>query len=202
VPGPVRSYFELDDKRIAIIGEVYDLGGFRENGMDYVNVVDLRRGTTDEQLEVTKPFDLFDAVTLGPELMVISVKYSGLVRWNTREMYGFDWRVKGDPVEYLLAGGKGKILALYFERDRIAIIEPSDGSIAAEARLAVPASGKPAWDGLHYYVPAEGRLIALGADLEVASELTVPGLSGETRVHLSKEGLFLVDADSVHYLQR
>ncbi len=202
VPGPVRSYLKLDDRRIAIIGEVYDLGGLRENGMDYINVVDFKIGTTDEQFEVIKPFDIFDAVSLGPELLVVSVKYSGLVRWNTREMYGFDWRVKGEPVEYLLSGGKGQILAVYFQRDSIFLIEPSDGSVSAEVKLVVPAAGKPAWDGKHYYIPAEGRILILDADLNVTSEMPVSGLFGDVRLHLAKEGLYLVDGDSVHYLQR
>ena len=170
--------------------------------MDYINVVDVRRGITDEQFEVIKPFDIFDAVTLGPELMIISVRYSGLVRWNTREMYGFDWRVKGDPVEYLLAGGKGLILAVYFQRDRIALVDPSDGSISAMTNLPAPATGKPAWDGKRYYIPAEGRIMALDADLKLTSMLSVEGLSGETRVHLTEQGVYLVDGDSVHYLQR
>lgn len=170
--------------------------------MDYVNVVDLRSGFTVEQSEVIKPFDIFDAVTLGPELMVVSVKYSGLVRWNTREMYGFDWRVKGDPAEYLVAGEKGQILAVYFQRDRIALIEPSDGSISASAKLPAPAAGKPVWDGKHYYVPAEGKVMILDTDLNVTSVLSVEGLLGETKVHLAEKGIYLVDGDSVHYLQR
>lgn len=202
VPGPVRSFLRLDENRIAIIGEIFDLGGLREKGMDYINVVDLKRGTTVEQFEVIKPFDIFDAVTLGPELLVVSVKYSGLVRWDTREMYGFDWRVKGEPMEYLVAGGNGRILAVYFQRDRIALIETEDGSISAEVKLTSAATGKPVWDGNRYYIPADGRLIVMDSNLNIISELPVPGLFGEARVHLSKEGLYLIDSESVHYLQR
>lgn len=202
VPGPVRSYLRLDQGRIAIIGEIFDLGGLREKGMDYINVVDLKKGTTVEQFEVIKPFDIFDAVTLGPELLVVSVRYSGLVRWDTREMYGFDWRVKGEPVEFLLEGGNGKILAVYFQRDRIALIEPADGSILIEAKLKAPAAGKPVWDGKRYYVPTEGGLIVMDANLSTISQQPIEGLGGEARVHLTGEGLYLVDSDSVHYLQR
>lgn len=170
--------------------------------MDFINTVRLSNGTMDEQFEMVKPFDIFDVVIMGPNSLVAAVQYTGLIKWNTREMYGFDWRTRIDPIKYLVAGKDGMILAVFASGDKLAIINEKDGEIIRQSAISGKVNGRPAWDGLNFIVPVEKAVLVVDEELSVTKVTAIEGANGTANLHLTSNGMFVVNVDSVHYLGR
>ena len=110
------------------MGEVFEIGSAdRTDGIDYINIVDIRDGWTDQQFEAVKPFEIRAVEVLGPESILAAVDYSGLVRWNTQDMYGTDWAYKMAPPKYISSGPADRALTVDFNGSSIVLMDTKNG---------------------------------------------------------------------------
>lgn len=184
--------------RLLILGEVFEIGSLdRKDGIDYVNIVDIRDGLTDQQFEAAKPFEIRAVEVLGPESVLAAVDYSGLVRWNTQDMYGTDWAYKMATPKYISEGPADRALTVDFNGTSIVLMDTKDGLPVISGELAEPAIGKPIWSDGYYYIPVEGAVIGLDIRLSKAFRMDAKGIEAYAEIAFDNDGLFVIDADTL-----
>ena len=186
-----------------ILGEVFEVGGAdRTDGIDYINIVDIRDGWTDQQFEAVKPFEIRAVEVLDPESVLAAVDYAGLVRWNTQDMYGTDWAFKMATPKYISAGPADRALTVDFNGSLIVLMNTQSGLPVISKSLVENAIGKPVWNDGYYYIPVEGAIIGLDITLSEAFRLDAKGISAAAEISFGKDGLFIMDADTLTKISR
>lgn len=189
--------------RLLILGEVFEIGTTdRTDGIDYINIVDIRDGWTDQQFEAVKPFEIRAVEVLGPESVLAAVDYSGLVRWNTQDMYGTDWAYKMAPPKYISGGPADRALTVDFNGMSIVLMNTQSGLPVISSRLSEPAIGKPVWNNGHFYIPVEGAIVGLDLALKEAFRMEALGIDTSAEIIFSGDGIFVVDSDSLIKITR
>jgi len=137
---------------------------------------------------------------LDPESVLAAVDYSGLVRWNTQDMYGTDWAYKMAPPKYISSGPTNRALTVDFNGSSIILMNTETGLPSVSGNLHEPAIGKPIWNDGYFYVPVAGAVVGLNLSLAEAFKLDAKGIDGTAVILFGKDGLFVIDRDTVVWI--
>ncbi|HOA15742.1 MAG TPA: hypothetical protein PKJ05_05365 [Bacillota bacterium] len=200
VPGPVRSLMPLGPGRLLILGEVYELGHVMPvNGLDYINVVDTDDGTTDRQFEMIKPLEVTQVVKVNPEAVLVSAEYAGVVRWNTRDMYGEDWRYRSDAPMFMAVGPKGRAITVSRDGRGLQLLDIDKGAPVSGSFLERTALGNPVYISGKFYVPVTGGIAVLDDDLAETGFIAVEAIAVSGRILQAAGGAYLVSESGIFW---
>ena len=200
VPGPVRSLIPLSPGRLLILGEVYELGSVMPvNGLDYINVVDTNDGYTERQFEMIKPLEINQVVKVNAEAVLVSAQYAGVVRWNTRDMYGEDWRYKSDVPLFMAVGHQGRAIIVSGDGRELELLDIDKGAVVSGSRLERTALGNPVYLAGRFYVPVTGGVEVLDANLAKAGFIAVDGMVGASEILQAAGGAYMVTDSGVFW---
>ncbi len=200
MPGPVRSLIPLGPGRLLILGEVYELGSVMPvNGLDYINVVDTNDGYTDRQFEMIKPLEITQVVKVNAEAVLVSAEYAGVVRWNTRDMYGEDWRYKSAVPMFMALGPQGRALTVSGDGFGLNLLDIDKGAAVTASRLEAMALGNPVYLSGRFYVPVIGGVAVLDANLASAGFVAVEGMAGASKILEAADGAYLLTKSGIFW---
>lgn len=182
-----------------IIGQtIYDIMlPVHEDVVDFVNIIKLGDGDTVAQFKQIEPFSVRHVVVVGRNNIVVSADYSGIVKWNGKDKYAFDWQIKKDPPLYLCKGDDGTALAIAADGISATIFKTADGAIVLKAALPTKATGEPVLYGGRYYIPAEKGMMVLNQDLGLAALYSSEAIAGPFKLSFAKDYAYLIGRDFV-----
>lgn len=183
----------------AIIGQtIYDIMlPVHEDVVDYVNIVKLEDGDTIAQFKQIEPFTVRHVVVVDRNNILVSADYSGIVKWNGKEKYAYDWQIKTVPPLYLCKGLDGAALAIASDGVSATIFKSADGTIIQETTLPAKVVGEPFLQGGRYYIPAEKGMMVLNQDLELAILYSSEAITGSFELSFAKDHAYLIGRDFV-----
>ncbi len=176
---------------------VYDII-FRnpDESLDYINLIDVKDGNTTSQFKAIEPFKIRDVVVLDKDRALIAADYAGIVLWNTKDKFVYDWKFVIPPPRHICPGLNSKALVIGKDGFTIISIDTKTGSAIAYADAPAEVIGKPVLFGSDYIVPINGGLLVLDADLNVKSRLFMPEVSGICNAcHLRRLGCCCLGQD-------
>ncbi len=168
-----------------------------EDVVDFVNLIKLEDGDTVAQLKQIEPFTVRHVVVIDRENILVSADYSGIVRWNSKDKYAFDWQIRTEPPLYLCKGPDGTALAIAKDGRSATVIKSADGTLLLNAALPMKATGDPVFYGGRYYIPAESGMMVINRDLEPASVYRSEAITGPFELSFAKDHAYLVGKDFV-----
>lgn len=185
--------------RLLILGEVYELGTvLPANGLDYINIVDTRDGTTDKQFEGVKPFEVLHILLLGQTRVVVAAEYDHMAMWDTYIMYGVNWGIKLPTPKFLAEGPGNTAFAVEADGVSFKAFSGADGSLVLEGKLKSKATGTPAFISGYLIVPVDGGLEFLNKNFEPSGSMKLDGAGMSSTITVIKEG-FIVRTGSTLY---
>lgn len=128
--------------------------------------------------------------------MLIAADYAGIVLWNTKDKFVYDWKFAIPPPRHICPGLNSKALVIGKDGFTIISIDTKTGSPLVYADAPAEVIGKPVLFGSDYIVPINGGLLVLDADLNVKSRLFIPEVAGTVTLVIS-EGSVLVASDNI-----
>lgn len=190
----------MDTYRLLILGEVYELGSVLPlNGLDYINIVDTRDGYTDRQFETIKPLEISQVVKVNSEAVLVTAEYSGVVRWNTRDMYGEDWRFKMETPKYIAVGPSGRAVTVANDGLDLTLLDIEDGTLVLNAKLDSKAIGNPVFISGQFYIPVVGGVAVLDGSLAEKGMMQIKGLDGSGDILPFGGGAYLVTGTDTYW---
>ena len=183
----------------AIIGQtIYDIMlPVHEDVVDFVNIINLEDGDTLSQFKQIEPFPVRHVVVVDRNNILVSADYSGIVKWNGKDKYAYDWQIKTDPPLYLSKGLGGTALAIAKDGISATSIKSADGSLLLKATLPAKATGEPVLFGGRFYIPAESGMMVLNHDLEQAALYRSEAITGAFELSFAKDHAYLIGRDFV-----
>lgn len=183
----------------AIIGQtIYDIMlPVHEDVVDFVNIIKLEDGDTIAQFKQIEPFIVRHVVIADRNNILVSADYSGIVKWNGKDKYAYDWQIKTAPPLYLCKGTDGNALAIAPDGISATIFKTADGTIVLKTALPTKATGEPVLYGGRYYIPAEKGMMVLNQDLGLAASYGSEAITGPFELSFAKDHAYLIGRDFV-----
>lgn len=182
-----------------IIGQtIYDIMlPIHEDVVDFVNIVNLNDGDTVSQFKQIEPFTVRHVVVVDRNNILVSADYSGIVKWNGKDKYAYEWQIKTAPPLYLCKGPDGTVLAIAEDGISATRFKAADGTLILKAILPMKATGEPVLYGGRYYIPAESGMMVLNNDLEPAALYKSEAIAGPFELSFAKQHAYLIGKDFV-----
>lgn len=189
----------MGDGLAVIIGQtIYDIMlPVHEDVVDFVNIIKLGDGDTVAQFKQIEPFSVRHVVVVGRNNIVVSADYSGIVKWNGKDKYAFDWQIKKDPPLYLCKGDDGTALAIAADGINATRFKTADGTILLKSALHAKAIGEPVLHAGRYYIPTEKGMLVLNQDLGQAALYSSEAITGKFELGFAKDHAYLIGRDFV-----
>lgn len=167
-----------------------------DESLDYVNLIEMKDGNTAVQFKAIEPFRIRDVVVIDKDSVLIAADYAGIVRWNTKDKFVYDWRFAIAPPRHICIGPNSKALVIEKDGFRMVSLDTKTGLPQALATSQQEVIGKPVMFGFDYIVPVSGGIVVLDAELNVKSRLLIPDMSGSAALVISK-GSIIVASDKI-----
>jgi hypothetical protein len=178
--GPVRSFEYLGDGKAIIVGSIYfdllRLGP--EDGEDFINLIDVSNGDTLAQFKAIEPFKIRQIAALSPSSVLVVADYAGIVRWNTRDKFIYDWRLKIKPPLYTTPIKDKLALAIGADKATLMLIDTGNGTLLKEITLPGKAIGNQLVLDSQTAIPIEGGMLFVDAGLQIKAKYSIPELTG------------------------
>ncbi len=182
-----------------IIGQtIYDIMlPVHEDVVDFVNLIKLEDGDTLSQFKQIEPFSVRHVVAVDRNNILVSADYSGIVRWNGKDKFMYDWRIRTDPPLYLCNGPDGTALAIAKDGVSATSFKTADGTMLLSVKLPQKAVGEPVlYDG-RYYIPVGSGMLVLNGKLEAVATYRWETVTGPFAISFFKGYAYLVGHDFV-----
>lgn len=196
--GPVWSLDYLGNGKCIIIGKVsYNIAdtGIKE-GIEYLNIVDMKDGITTRQLTQIG-IGFVDAEVLGPENILVVDKYIGIIKWSNQDMPFYEWRLIVEPPDYLVVGYDGTALAVAKDGITLSLVDVSKGNILKRIVSSDRVVGRPLVDGARFLVPVDWGIIVLDKELDIIGKYRIEGLKGSITLRRADDSIYVVGESNV-----
>ncbi|OQB46892.1 MAG: hypothetical protein BWY00_01490 [Firmicutes bacterium ADurb.Bin153] len=195
--GPVWSLSYMGNGNCILVGKVFfDVTNPNPvDGYDYINMFDISDGRTVAQFKAVEPFIIRLIKPLSQTRALVAADYSGLVSWNIKDKYLYEWRLKSDPPKYICAGLPGTALIVGKDGKSLSTIDTRKGTQLKQSPSAEAVLGEPIFVGSRYYVPVNGGLLVLGTNLETVLRYGIEGLKGSVSLVPAKDSIYIAGDD-------
>lgn len=167
-----------------------------DESLDYINLIDVADGNTWTQFKAVEPFKIRDVVALDKNRALITADYAGIVMWNTKDKFVYDWKFAIAPPSHICIGLGSEALVIGKDGLTMISLDTLTGTALFYADAPEKVIGKPVLFGSDYIVPINGGLLVLDAKLNVKARLFIPEVSGSAMLAIS-EGSIVVASDKV-----
>ncbi len=163
------EYLGGDD--ILFLGQVFGIYSDME-ALDYLTVVSVKYGDTSYDCNYLWPFNLYEAVAVARDAIVVSADYRRVCRWNGVSGTTVDWQVSIDIPSYIVRRDEGSVLAVADDMRTAFPIMLSDGKVEAGSSLPFAIIARPASLGENgVAIAGQGVVALLSWDLLVLGEI-------------------------------
>lgn len=163
------EYLGGDD--ILFLGQVFGIYSDMD-ALDYLTVVSVKYGDTSFDCNYLWPFNLYEAVVVARDAIVVSADYRRVCRWNGVSGTTVSWQVSTAIPSYIVKKDKDSVLAVADDMRTAFPVMLSDGTVKAGATLPFDIIARPASIGVKgMAIAGQGAVALLSWDLEVISEV-------------------------------
>lgn len=184
---------------VAIIGQtIYDVMlPVHFDVVDYVNIIRLEDGETVAQFKQIEPFTIRHVVTIARDNILVSADYSGIVRWNGKDKFAYEWRIKMDPPLYLCKGTDGTAIAI--SKDGVSAIrfKSADGTLLLNSKLPAKATGEPVHFDGKYFIPTEAGMMVVDQSLQPVKMYSSQAITSPFEISFADDHAYLIGQDFV-----
>lgn len=167
-----------------------------DESLDYVNLIEAKDGNTTTQFKAIEPFKIRDVVALDKDRALITADYAGIVLWNTKDKFVYNWKFTIPPPRHICPREDSKALVIGKDGFTMISIDTRTGSAIAYADAPAEVIGKPILFGSDYIVPVNGGLLVLDDELNQKSRLFIPEVAGSASLAISG-GAIVVASDKI-----
>ena len=167
-----------------------------DESLDYINLIETQYGNTMAQFKAIEPFKIRDVVALDKDKVLIAADYAGIVMWNTKDKFVYDWKFAIAPPRHICIGLDSKALVIGKDGLTMISLDAKTGSALAYADAPVEVIGEPVLFGSNYIVPVDGGLMVLDAELNLKARLFIPEVESFATLVVS-EGSVVVASDKI-----
>lgn len=163
------EYLGGDD--ILFLGQVFGIYSDME-ALDYLTVVSVKYGDTSFDCNYLWPINLYEAVVVARDAIVVSADYRRVCRWDGVSGTTVSWQVSTAIPSYMVKKDKDSVLAVADDMRTAFPIMLSDGTVKAGTTLPFDMIAKPASLGDNgVAIAGQGTVALLSWDLKVISEV-------------------------------
>lgn len=167
------------------------------DGIDILNMFDIRNGDPVGQFKAVEPFDIRLIEPVSEEKVLVVADFHGTVLWDTKEKYAYEWGLKGIHPEYICPGPAGMALLIEDEGSLITSLDTEDGKVIRSITSPGKVVGRPVFDGSRYLVPVIDGILALDSDLKITAFYAIAGGLKEARLVIKEGFTYLCSPDGI-----
>ncbi len=180
-----------------VLGEVYEFGSDDfSQGQDYLKVIFLMDSRTDLLYLELYPEQILGITAVPGYGVLISTK-EWIYYWNTLDANTYGWKLQSTEETLVSAGNSGIIAIVSKAAGLLGLYRAFDGEKVASLLTEGMSFGKPFVSPDAVWIASSGALRKYDFELNLLSELSLPGLDSAGEIYGFNWGLLVTDRDQV-----